>query len=106
MAISAYQLSGFREDLISMMKPLIDTGIVSTKRVVSVYDSAMSTIRAEAEKGARAGVNKEIPTIEKRVRFEAEKTVKPMVIGALAASGVALAVGSAALISIWAKRKG
>jgi len=99
--ISAANLGAdFQTDLLRMMQPLINTGIVSKDKVVSVYSSVVATIRAEAEKGAREGVNKEIPTIETRVK----KTVTPFVVGSLAASGVALAVGIAALIS--ARKKG
>jgi hypothetical protein len=79
---------------------LVAAGTLATGGVV--FAVARRTIRAEAEAGARAGVKKEIPVIEKKVRAEAEKAaragVKPMVIGAVTASGVAAALGIAAFV--------
>jgi hypothetical protein len=90
-------LGDIRADLIKYLGP-----IVGNSAVANAYDTAVRTIRAEAEAGARAGVKKEIPVIEKKVRAEAEKAaragVKPMVIGAVTASGVAAALGIAAFV--------
>lgn len=90
-------LGDIRADLITYLGP-----IIGSTKVANAYDAAMRTIRTEAETGARAGVKKEIPTIESQVRVEASRAakagVKPMVIGALAAGAVGAAAGLAALI--------
>lgn len=52
----------------------------------------------------RAAVTKEVmanvPEIRKAVKDEATKTVKPMVIGAIAVGGLALVAGAAALVKL------
>jgi hypothetical protein len=96
------QLGGFREDMISAL-----TLAVGKTKATSIVDDMFATIRAEAEKGARAGVQKEIPNIKQQVRVEATGAVKekvsPLVIGSLAASAIAVGVGFTAIIA--AKRK-
>ncbi|UCC74985.1 MAG: hypothetical protein JSV86_10665 [Gemmatimonadota bacterium] len=76
---------------------------VGKSKATKIVNDMFATIRAEAEKGARAGVQKEIPNIKKQVRVEATGAVKekvsPLVIGSLAASGIAVAVGFTALIA-------
>jgi hypothetical protein len=96
------QLGGFREDMVGAL-----TIAVGKSKATKIVNDMFATIRAEAEKGARAGVRKEIPNIKRQVRVEATDTLKakvsPMIIGSMAASGIAVAVGFMAIIA--AKRK-
>lgn len=96
----------FQTQLLNAMNPLISAGFVSRQDVINAYQSAITTIQKEAEVGARRGVNTEIPRIEKRVRDEAEKTVKPMVYGGLAVSGLAAILGIIAIAQARKARKG
>ena len=73
-----------------------------------IPDSVKKRIRDEAEKGARAGVAKEIPRIRREVRDEATKAVGPvarreaaagakqavlpMIIGSVVLSGAAILI--------------
>lgn len=98
--ISVSQLGGVREDIISYLGPLLGKA-----KVTKAYDDAIKKIRAEAEAGARAGVNFVTPMIEKRVRAEATKAVRPIIIGSFAASGIAMALGLIAIVSVKKKRK-
>jgi hypothetical protein len=94
-------LGGFREDLITALSIA-----VGKSKATKIVNDMFTTIRTEAEKGARAGVKKEIPNIRKQVREEAtvaatgalKEKVSPLVIGSLAASAIALGVGFIAII--------
>jgi hypothetical protein len=108
--LSATSAASFQTSLLNMMNPLIQTGIVSRSKVVSTYQAAMSAIKSEAEIGARRGVIAEIPSIEAKVRKEAtasaRASVKPLIIGALAVSGIAAILGVVAIAQARKTRKG
>jgi len=99
------QFYGIREDVINTIGPFL-----GKQKVANAYDKAMTEIRRQAETGARAGVKKEIPTIETKVRQEATTAaragVKPLVIGAFAAAGVAGALSISAIIVSVSRSKG
>ncbi len=102
----AIQFYGIREDVINTVGPFIGKA-----KVARAYDAAMAEIRRQAETGARTGVNKEIPTIEKKVRAEAtlaaREGVTPLVVGSFAAAGIAGALAIAAIIvSVSRSKKG
>lgn len=88
MLVASAQFGGFREDLVSVLGP-----ILGTSKVNSFLTSLEAEIRKQAEAGARAA----IPDIEARVRAEARSAVQPLVIASIAVSGLALVVGGVAL---------
>jgi hypothetical protein len=96
-------LGDFQADVLNLAKPLIDLKLVTRAKVISTYQSAMREIRTQATKGVVEGLKQEEPEITAKVRHEAETAVKPWVMGALAASGVAALLGVAAIVI--AKRK-
>ena len=83
-------LGGFREDLIDVLGP-----IVGRQKVTSTLTSMETYIRTEAEAGARQS----IPAITAAVESQAQKTIKPYLLGSFAIGLVALAFGSAAYFS-------
>jgi len=106
MAFSVQRIGGGLGDFRSDMIDVLSIGVGKSKATKIVNDM-FATIRAEAEKGARAGVRAEIPYIKEQVRVEAtgavRQKVSPLVIGSLAVGGIAVAVSFTALIA--AKRK-
>lgn len=82
------ELGDARADFINTVGALI-----GKDKAASMFDAAMAKIRSEAEAGARKGVNAEIPKIESKVKT----VVTPMIVGALAASGLAATLGVVAI---------
>jgi len=84
-------LGDTRSDLIKYLGPFI-----GATKVASAYDQAIAKVKAEAEAGARAGVTKEIPTIQQQVKT----TVTPWIGTAIALSLLGAGLGLAAMISV------
>ena len=84
-------LGDTRSDLIRYLGPFI-----GETKVADAYDQAISKVKSEASKGAKAGVAEEIPTIKREVKI----AVTPLVGTAIALGAVGAALGLAALISV------
>jgi hypothetical protein len=90
--IASSQLGGFREDLVSVLGPILGT---------SKVNSFINSLEAEIRKQAEAGARQAIPDIRLQVREEATSAVKPLAIAAIAAGGLGLIVG---IVAIWRTR--
>jgi hypothetical protein len=77
----AVRLDGFREDAVDILSVVV--GRQKASRFITGMESH---IRQEA----RAGAEKAIPTIKSEVRAEATSAVKPLVIGSIVVSGLAI----------------
>jgi len=85
---AAPSLGGFTEDAVDVLGP-----ILGRQPVLNFVRGLETKIRTEAESGAR----KTIPDITLAVERRAKEAVKPYIIAAFAAAGVATAIGGFAL---------
>jgi hypothetical protein len=82
-------LGDFQQDAINALAI-----ILGQDRARSLVTDAIATLQAKAKEGAEQA----IPDIRKQVKTEATSAVTPLVLGALAAAGVALATGITAIV--------
>lgn len=86
-------LGGFREDVVSVLGP-----VVGTNRVIDFINGLEREIRVQAEAGARNA----IPDITAEVKSTAETAVKPLVVSAIVVGALGGILGAVAL---WRTRK-
>lgn len=92
--LSATPVDVLKTNVLDLLKPLINLKMVDQQKITNAIDVAMAAIYAEATKGAVAAAPK------------IKSTIAPLIVGSIAASGVAAIIGIIAIAQVRKMKKG